>query len=57
MNFKEGSEKPKSWKEIWGSGQGIGAIEQVQPTGAVVDRLESEFIAAQTRLSGMLQRS
>lgn len=54
MNFGSGREKPKSWKEIWGSGQGIGAVDEILPAGKLVDRLEAEFIAAQTRLANTL---
>jgi len=50
MNYGESREKPKSWKEIWGSGQGIGAVRDVVPTAALVDRLEREFHAAKARL-------
>lgn len=45
----EGS-KPKAWKEIWGSGQGIGAITEVVPTAVLVDRLKREYAEAQQRL-------
>ncbi|MEM6422582.1 MAG: nitronate monooxygenase family protein, partial [Pseudomonadota bacterium] len=38
MDF--GSAKPKSWKEIWGAGQGIGAVSAVEDAASVVDRLE-----------------
>lgn len=54
MDFGPGRSKPKSWKEIWGSGQGIGAVDQVLPAGAVVDRLEAEYLAAQDRLAATL---
>jgi len=50
MNYGEGREKPKSWKEIWGSGQGIGAVDSVVPTSVLVDRLERELHAAKARL-------
>ena len=43
MNFAGGSSKPKAWKEIWGAGQGIGAIESRGPAGALVDRLAGEY--------------
>jgi nitronate monooxygenase len=43
MNFGADREKPKSWKEIWGSGQGIGAIKHVQPTARLVDTLASQY--------------
>ncbi|MBY8974519.1 nitronate monooxygenase [Rhodobacteraceae bacterium NNCM2] len=52
MNFSSGSSKPKSWKEIWGAGQGIGAIDAVQPAAEVVARLAREYDAARERISG-----
>ena len=54
MNFGDDAEKPKSWKEIWGSGQGIGAVNEVTTTAELVDRLESEFADAQLRLQKTL---
>ncbi|MGH1329580.1 MAG: NAD(P)H-dependent flavin oxidoreductase [Paracoccaceae bacterium] len=54
MNFGEAREKPKSWKEIWGSGQGIGAIDKIMSAGELVDQLEREYVAAQTRLAATL---
>ena len=54
MNFAEDREKPKSWKEIWGSGQGIGAVEDVVPASEMVARLKREFDAARTRLNKTL---
>ena len=50
MDFSSGSSKPKSWKEIWGSGQGINAIKSVEPVAALVDRLEREYHEARSRL-------
>jgi nitronate monooxygenase len=48
MNF--GSEaKPKAWKDIWGSGQGIGAIVDVPPAADLVARLAREYDAAVAR--------
>lgn len=55
MNFSDARERPKSWKEIWGSGQGIGAIDAVVPTAALVDRLKAEFDAARQRLHYTLE--
>ena len=46
-----GGAKPKAWKDIWGSGQGIGAVERVEPVAAMVDRLEREYAAARARLA------
>jgi nitronate monooxygenase len=42
----------KAWKDIWGCGQGIGAVKAVQPAGALVARLQREFVAARERLIG-----
>ncbi|CAN7732526.1 nitronate monooxygenase family protein [Variovorax sp. LjRoot290] len=46
MNFGTDRVKPKAWKEIWGCGQGIGAIDRVLPAGALIDRLAAEYDAA-----------
>ncbi|KFI29867.1 2-nitropropane dioxygenase [Haematobacter missouriensis] len=43
MNFKDGASKPKAWKEIWGAGQGIGAVKGVVPAADLVARLEREY--------------
>lgn len=51
MNFSSGSSKPKAWKTIWGSGQGIGAIKEVGPAGAIVDRMAREYAAAGAKLA------
>jgi nitronate monooxygenase len=50
MNFSSGSSKPKSWKDIWGCGQGIGAIKSVVTAAELVDRLAREYAAARRRL-------
>ena len=42
--------KPKAWSEIWGAGQGIGAVKAVMPAGALVDRLAAEYLAARQGL-------
>ena len=52
MNFGENREKPKSWKEIWGSGQGIGAVKEVLPAAKLVDRLATEYADARKALCG-----
>ena len=38
--------KPKAWSQIWGAGQGIGAVRAVQPAGALIDRLAQEYAQA-----------
>ncbi|PVX29100.1 NAD(P)H-dependent flavin oxidoreductase [Sphingomonas pokkalii] len=40
----------KAWKEIWGSGQGIGAVHAIEPAAVRIERLASEYAAAKTRL-------
>ena len=53
MNF--GSDAaPKAWKEIWGCGQGIGAIDAVLPAADYVAKLRREYDAARAEL-GMVQ--
>ncbi len=49
MNF--GGNAVKAWKDIWGCGQGIGAVKSVQPTAEVVARLRREYQAARARLA------
>ncbi len=49
MNFSSGL--AKAWKDIWGSGQGIGAVHQVLPAAALVKRLADEYLAARQRLA------
>lgn len=51
MNFSDGSSKPKAWKTIWGSGQGIGAIKNVGPASDIVDRMAAEYVAAGRKLA------
>ena len=49
MNF--GGDAPKAWRDIWGSGQGIGAVHQVLPARERVARLVAEYAQARARLS------
>lgn len=48
MNF--GGDKSKAWKDIWGCGQGIGAITKVQTTADYVAQLKREYTAARDQL-------
>ncbi|MCB1359823.1 MAG: nitronate monooxygenase [Rhodobacter sp.] len=55
MSFgKEREERPKAWKEIWGAGQGVGAVEAVVPAAGLIDRIAREYRAAQARMQGLL---
>jgi nitronate monooxygenase len=49
MNF--GGESIKAWKDIWGSGQGIGAVRQVVPARVLISRLMVEYEHALIRLT------
>jgi nitronate monooxygenase len=49
MDF--GGEKTKAWKDIWGCGQGIGAITKVQSTADLVAQFKREFAEAKARLA------
>jgi nitronate monooxygenase len=49
MNF--GSATTKAWKDIWGCGQGIGSVSQVQPAGEFIAQLRREYAAARARLA------
>ncbi|MEL6264745.1 MAG: nitronate monooxygenase, partial [Pseudomonadota bacterium] len=51
MDFGTGG-KPKSWKEIWGAGQGIGAVRAVEGAADVVARLGREYAEARAALVG-----
>ena len=48
MNFGGGAQK--AWKDIWGCGQGIGAVDKVQSTAELVARLKHEYAQARSRL-------
>jgi len=49
MNF--GGDAKKAWKDIWGCGQGIGAIDAVVSTAERVAKIKTEYAAARARLS------
>jgi len=52
MNFGGGEgSKSKAWKDIWGCGQGIGAVREVLPAAKLVERLATEYRAARGRLA------
>src|SRR5262249_28707613 len=38
--------KPKAWKEIWGSGQGVGSIAKVVPAAELIARFKQEYADA-----------
>ena len=50
MDFDTATTGPKAWKDIWGCGQGIGAVKAIGSVEALVARLEREYHAARARL-------
>jgi nitronate monooxygenase len=52
MNFGnvDGGGAKKAWKDIWGCGQGIGAIDKVRPVAEFVAQLKREYAAARQRI-------
>jgi nitronate monooxygenase len=53
MSFTSGGGAAiKAWRDIWGSGQGIGCIHEVVSVADMVDRLAAEYLAARHRLLG-----
>jgi nitronate monooxygenase len=52
MNFGSGgNQKSKAWRDIWGCGQGIGAVKDIPTAGELVDRLAQEYEAAKAELA------
>jgi nitronate monooxygenase len=52
MNFAAGEgSKAKAWKDIWGSGQGIGAVTEVASAAAFIEKLKREYQEARQRLA------
>ncbi len=51
MNFGSGSASDaKAWKDIWGSGQGVGSIHSAPSVAEIVDQLKEEYLAAKQRI-------
>lgn len=52
MNFGtgEGANAAKAWRDIWGSGQGIGAIREIMGASELVARLQREYAEAKARI-------
>lgn len=52
MNFAELSDGKKAWRDIWGCGQGIGALDAVLPVAALVEKFAAQYAAAKARIAG-----
>ncbi|MGH6695898.1 NAD(P)H-dependent flavin oxidoreductase [Sphingopyxis sp.] len=56
MNFGSGGNtKVKAWKDIWGSGQGIGPVTAVRPVAEYVTELEAQYLAARRELEAKVR--
>ncbi len=54
MNFGSGGNtEAKAWRDIWGSGQGIGAVKAVESVAERVEKMEREYLAAKARLAAL----
>ncbi|MCJ8054224.1 nitronate monooxygenase family protein [Shinella curvata] len=50
MDFETATSGAKAWKDIWGCGQGIGAVKAIGPVKDLVARLDREYQAARARI-------
>ncbi|MCC6535344.1 MAG: nitronate monooxygenase [Burkholderiales bacterium] len=50
VQYRGRADRPKTWKDIWGAGQGVGDIDDVPGVAELVDRFEAEFQAARRRI-------
>jgi nitronate monooxygenase len=50
MDFDQATTGAKAWKDIWGAGQGIGAVKSVMPAADLVAQFASEYKAAKQML-------
>jgi nitronate monooxygenase len=54
MNFASGGNTDaKAWKDIWGCGQGIGAVKSIGPAAVYIDKLKQEYDEAKKRLMAL----
>src|SRR5579883_1549999 len=51
LEIASGGAKPKAWRDIWGSGQGIGAIDEVTTAAELVERLAREYAQAKAAVA------
>lgn len=56
MSFAGGEGTAKAWKDVWGCGQGIGAIKEIASASEFVARLKGEYALARERLARLPAR-
>lgn len=52
MSWSNGSSKATAWRDVWGSGQGVGVVDAIRPAADVIARLAGEYEAARDQLVG-----
>jgi nitronate monooxygenase len=50
LEYRNRDERPKTWKDIWGAGQGVGDIDSVPSAGELVARIANEYTQAKQKL-------
>ena len=50
MKFGADGSKAKAWRDIWGSGQGIGVVDKVRPAADYIDLLAAQYAQAKARI-------
>jgi nitronate monooxygenase len=55
MNFGSSRERPKTWSQIWGAGQGIGAVREILPAGEFISRLQEGYRKRLAEMSALAQ--
>lgn len=50
MDFQKATTGAKAWKDIWGCGQGIGAVKEILPAGQLVEHWIEQYKAAKSAL-------
>jgi nitronate monooxygenase len=55
-NYDSSPSAAKRWKDVWSAGQGVGAIEAIEPVRVVVDRLVDEYETALGRAGALARR-
>jgi nitronate monooxygenase len=50
LQYRSRDERPKTWKDIWGAGQGVGNIHEILPAAQLIERIVQEYETAKARL-------
>jgi nitronate monooxygenase len=50
LQYRSRDERPKTWKDIWGAGQGVGNIREILPAAQLIERIVQEYETARARV-------